>query len=89
MLEDLEDCETVEGSYLGMINVDEVIYDPWKVDVKANREGMNFKLDSGADVIVIPKRMVPIEYSTLFSKQETIWTNQKSGLSDCEICCHT
>lgn len=59
MLEDLEDCETVEGSYLGMINVDEVIYDPWKVDVKANREGMNFKLDLGADVIVIPKRMVP------------------------------
>lgn len=45
-------------SQLGTI-VGEVISDPWVVTVKMDDLELKFKLDTGADVTVIPERMIP------------------------------
>ena len=48
-----------EDSHMGTI-VGEVTSDPWMVTVKMDQQELQFKIDTGADVTVIPERMTPI-----------------------------
>ena len=47
----------IKSSFFGEIHIDQldsVSQSPWKADIKGNDQVVNFKLDSGADVSVLP-----------------------------------
>ena len=59
--------------FLGEIVIENIEVEPWKVNLKVNNFNCQFKLDSGADVTVVSKRV----YDELSSKQ-----NLRLQLSD-------
>lgn len=51
--------EDEEAGHCGIIQVDEVMYAPWRINLSMNGKAQVFKIDTGADVTVLPEKEVP------------------------------
>ena len=68
----VDDDSTCFLGALGSDEIDSLHTDPWKASVSINGNGVEFKLDTGADVSVVPDFIIPKLNATLRNTRRTL-----------------